>query len=307
MKTFKDFLNTKGADFCKTTEFLPFYALPHIPNPLNHATFKKYFTQAWCHQLIGKVQNYLRNLSSRSVIPQEPTNENSKQEMAKAKHREEYLRSALIESNTKWTNFAFTLLGISKQLLAHIGGLGEANLPLVRKKVSEYERFLMSSEDSVSNASSFLPVSQKEHLANLNFQIVKRDLFDLKDEIKACALFQALRWRLTRTPASVRKAVLDEYIREDILKMTESGLSYLLQKGNLRIIDYACKLANVMASEVQGRSYLLVDVQLIPTFVSVLRKETQDTVLRQNTIGILQKLSLRRRPQSIMIDYKVIE
>ncbi|CAG9311538.1 unnamed protein product [Blepharisma stoltei] len=307
MRIFKDFLNTKGADFCKTTEFLPFYALPHIPNPLNHPTFKKYFNQAWCNQLLGKVQGYLKELATRFSLPKEQSSEASKQEMAKARHREEYLRSALIESNTKWTNFAFTLLGISKQLLAHIGGLGEANLPLVRKKVSEYEKFLMSSEDSVSNASSFLPVSQKEHLANLNYQIVKRDLFNLQDEIKACALFQALRWRLTRTPASVRRAVLDEYVREDILKMADSGLSILLQRGNPRVIDYACKLANVMASEIQGRSYLLADSQLIPTLVSILRKETQDTVLRQNTIGILQKLSLRRRPQSVMIEYKVIE
>ena len=43
MKEFKNYLETKGADLSKTSEFLPFYALPYINNPLAHPQFKHLF------------------------------------------------------------------------------------------------------------------------------------------------------------------------------------------------------------------------------------------------------------------------
>lgn len=300
IKLFKEFLSTKGADFCKTNEFLPFYALPHIPNPSAHPTFQKYFTQSWINELRTRISNYLQSLANYKPA-------NNAQELIRAKNHEEYLRAAIIESNSKWTNFAFSLLDISKQLLGHIGGLGEANLDLMKKKVIEYERFLISSEDSVSNASSFIPVIHKESLMPVNYQLIKRDLFSMTDEVKTCALLQALRWRLTRTSSNVRRSVLDDYINQDILRINETGLSNLLQSGSLRVIDYLSKLSNVIASEVQGRTYLLRDNNLIPVFVMLMKREEKDSILRQNIIGNLQKLSLRRRPQTIMIELKVIE
>ena len=191
--------------------------------------------------------------------------------------------------------------------MAHIGGYGEANLDFIKKKVIEYEKFLITSEDSVSNASSFIPVINKESLTTINYSAIKKDLFSGGDEMKSCALLQALRWRLTRASCSVRRVLLEEYINQDILRINESGLSQLLQNNNSKLIDYLSKLSNVIASEVQGRTYLLRDPQLIPVFVSLMKKEEKDTILRQNIIGNLQKLSLRRRPQTIMIELKVIE
>jgi LisH domain-containing protein ARMC9 len=300
LKLFKEFLSTKGADFCKTNEFLPFYALPHIPNPSQHPTFQKYFTQTWMQELKSRVSNYLQSLANYK--PQ-----NNSQDLIRAKNHEEYLRAAIVEINSKWTNFAFNLLGISKQLLAHIGGMGEANLDLMKKKVIEYEKFLISSEDSVSNASSFIPVIHKDSLAPINYSAIKKELFSMNEQMKSCALLQALRWRLTRTSSSVRRSILEEYITHDILRINESGLSQLLQNGSPKLMDYLCKLSNVIASEVQGRAYLLKDNYLIPVFVGLMKKEEKDTILRQNIIGNLQKLSLRRRPQTIMIELKVIE
>ncbi|XP_077011527.1 lisH domain-containing protein ARMC9 isoform X1 [Tamandua tetradactyla] len=40
---FKTFLETKGAALSQTTEFLPFYALPFVPNPMVHPSFKELF------------------------------------------------------------------------------------------------------------------------------------------------------------------------------------------------------------------------------------------------------------------------
>ena len=36
---FKQFLDTKGSDLSKTSEFLAYYALPYIPNPMQHPSF----------------------------------------------------------------------------------------------------------------------------------------------------------------------------------------------------------------------------------------------------------------------------
>ena len=44
MRIFKSFLETKGAALCQTTEFLPFYALPFVPDPTAHPSFKPLFS-----------------------------------------------------------------------------------------------------------------------------------------------------------------------------------------------------------------------------------------------------------------------
>jgi len=36
MEKFKLYLETSGADFSNTTEFLPYYALPYIKKPQEH-------------------------------------------------------------------------------------------------------------------------------------------------------------------------------------------------------------------------------------------------------------------------------
>ena len=45
LQHFKEYLDSNGSDLSKTTEFLPFYALPYIKNPLDHPTFKHLFTK----------------------------------------------------------------------------------------------------------------------------------------------------------------------------------------------------------------------------------------------------------------------
>ena len=44
MNSFKVFLETQGAALSQTTEFLPFYALPFVPNPKTHPSYKELFS-----------------------------------------------------------------------------------------------------------------------------------------------------------------------------------------------------------------------------------------------------------------------
>jgi LisH domain-containing protein ARMC9 len=58
---------------------------------------------------------------------------------------------------------------------------------------------------------------------------------------------------------------------------------------------------NALASECLGRGYLLQKTDLVEVLVRILHNEEGDTILRQNALGTLQKFSLRRRPQTLMI------
>ena len=43
MHYFKTYLETRGASLSQTTEFLPFYALPFVPHPKTHPSYKELF------------------------------------------------------------------------------------------------------------------------------------------------------------------------------------------------------------------------------------------------------------------------
>ncbi len=43
MDALQQFLQARGSSLSKTAEFLPFYALPHVPEPQNHPSFATLF------------------------------------------------------------------------------------------------------------------------------------------------------------------------------------------------------------------------------------------------------------------------
>ncbi|XP_005883029.1 PREDICTED: lisH domain-containing protein ARMC9 isoform X2 [Myotis brandtii] len=67
---FKTYLESKGAALSQTTEFLPFYALPFVPNPMVHPSFKELFQitpeylQSVCIRLFS---NQMRQSLAHSV------------------------------------------------------------------------------------------------------------------------------------------------------------------------------------------------------------------------------------------------
>jgi len=73
-----------------------------------------------------------------------------------------------------------------------------------------------------------------------------------------------------------------------------------------KVREYFISLINDMASEYQGRSYLLQREDMIPLLVDEITKEPLDTYFRQNVLGTLQKFSLRKFAQTTMIECNVI-
>ncbi|OBS72719.1 hypothetical protein A6R68_12697 [Neotoma lepida] len=66
---FKTYLETKGAALSQTTEFLPFYALPFVPNPMVHPSFKELFQDSWTPELKLKLEKFLALIFKASNTP----------------------------------------------------------------------------------------------------------------------------------------------------------------------------------------------------------------------------------------------
>ena len=71
--------------------------------------------------------------------------------------------------------------------------------------------------------------------------------------------------------------------------------------------EYLVAFLNSLANEYQGRSYLLKYDEIVAMLIETLYTEgSEDSYLRQNALGTLQKFSLRKGAQTAMIEGGVI-
>ena len=61
MEHFKEYLDERGQDLSQTNEFLGFYALPYVPNPDKHPSFRQVFTPKWVTDLRVKLLNFIQH------------------------------------------------------------------------------------------------------------------------------------------------------------------------------------------------------------------------------------------------------
>lgn len=67
---FKDYLDNRGAELSKTSEFLQYYALPYVGNPLEHPTFKAICTKKWASDLREKLKEFLQANLTKNASPE---------------------------------------------------------------------------------------------------------------------------------------------------------------------------------------------------------------------------------------------
>lgn len=90
--------------------------------------------------------------------------------------------------------------------------------------------------------------------------------------------------------------MLVSFINNDILGLSNDTTvaAKLLTHPNELIRDQVSRLLNIIATDCIGREYLLSNhCRLVTDMMHAFKLETQDTTLRQNILGTLQKLSLR--------------
>jgi len=135
-------------------------------------------------------------------------------------------------------------------------------------------------------------------------------------EVEVCATLQALSWRVTKVSPQIRRQNLHSYQHFDLLEMKKNESNAIFNQligengsiGSMRVTEFFIIFVNALASEYLGRCYLLQRKDIVKTLINILfSQRDQDSSLRQNALGALQKFSLRRDAQTIMITLDVIQ
>ncbi|KAF2976171.1 hypothetical protein EK904_010202 [Melospiza melodia maxima] len=286
---FKAYLETKGAALSQTTEFLPFYALPFVPNPMVHPSFKELF-QKESGQCNKEMMQHLH------------------QQLVKREHRYMTNLKRLRKLQMDYRGLLEVTAELVDSLEATVTGKMRYPIPLRGREPdagSLLSRMLFSSLCFHTVKSIFiLYVQDVPLLPSLDYEKLKKDLITGSDRLKAL-LLQALRWRLTTSyPGEQRDTIMQAYINNDLLdchsNCQRSVLQLLYSKSEV-VRQYMARLINAFASLIEGRAYLSQNPTLLQMLEDRLKAEDKDSLTWENVLGALQKFSLRRTLQSAMI------
>uniref|UniRef100_A0A8C3R0D9 LisH domain-containing protein ARMC9 n=1 Tax=Cyanoderma ruficeps TaxID=181631 RepID=A0A8C3R0D9_9PASS len=324
---FKAYLETKGAALSQTTEFLPFYALPFVPNPMVHPSFKELFQDSWTLDLRTRLEKFLSLTLKARQTPRLLTIFSSKnacemiqhlhQQLAKREHR--YVTNLKLFHKLQMDYY--NLLGVTAELVDSLAATvtGKMITPEylqsvcaclfsnhLKQTVAHNIDFTRPGTASTLLRASLasMKVQDVPLLPSLDYEKLKKDLITGSDRLKAL-LLQALRWRLTTSyPGEQRDTIMQAYISNDLLdchsNCQRSVLQLLYSKSEV-VRQYMARLINAFASLIEGRAYLSQNPTLLQMLEDRLKAEDKDSLTWENVLGALQKFSLRRTLQSAMI------
>ncbi|NXQ76569.1 ARMC9 protein, partial [Quiscalus mexicanus] len=326
---FKAYLETKGAALSQTTEFLPFYALPFVPNPMVHPSFKELFQDSWTLDLRTRLETFLSLALKARQTPRLLTI--FKESGQCNKEMMQHLHQQLVKREHRY----MTNLKRLRKLQMDYRGLLEVTAELVdsleatvtgKMITPEYIQnvcaclFSNHLKQTVAHNIDFtrpgtastllraslssMKVQDVPLLPSLDYEKLKKDLITGSDRLKAL-LLQALRWRLTTSyPGEQRDTIMQAYISNDLLdchsNCQRSVLQLLYSKSEV-VRQYMARLINAFASLIEGRAYLSQNPTLLQMLEDRLKAEDKDSLTWENVLGALQKFSLRRTLQSAMI------
>ncbi|KAK1897503.1 LisH domain containing protein ARMC9, partial [Dissostichus eleginoides] len=338
---FKQYLETRGASLSQTAEFLPYYALPFVPNPTVHPSFKNLFQDSWIPQLKDKLEHFLSVTLKSSNTPR--LLNLYKEGGRSTKEAIQQLQLQLVESDRRINSYVrkfnkmqadyHNLIGITAELVDSLEATvsGKMISPeylqsvCVRLFSSQMRQSVVQSTDFTRPGTGYYSMSPYDDgyassllrasiasqrpkevpmLPSLDYEKLKKDLVEGSNRLRAL-LLQALRWRLTRSlPGEQRDTMLQAFISNDLLERystKQKTVLHLMSSRNEIVRQYMARLINAFASLAEGRVYLSQIPILLKRLTEALRMEEKDSVTRENVLVALQKLSLRRSQQTAMI------
>ncbi|KAH9490004.1 LisH domain-containing protein armc9 [Bulinus truncatus] len=336
MSNFKKYIESRGASLSQTTEFLPFYALPFVQNPKSHPSYKELFSENWSKDLKSRLERYFS--STLTATPQPKLFELYNGKDGKGLRQQNLLlsqqvleaekkASAYLKRHSKVQSDYHNLIGITADLVDALESTvqGKHITPEYLQHLCNrlFTSHMHSSVDltrpgtagealRASVIPSLLPLNdQGESYPSLDYIQLKNQIRESVDHKKAL-IFQALRWRLTRTSGAKRDQILNAYIQNDILGCSNPGpyretIMDLLKNSSDAVKQYLARFYNACASLCAGRGYLSTNTDLLPALMDILKGDVRDHMAQEMVLGALQKLSLRRQLQSAMIERGVIE
>lgn len=323
MENFKLYLEQEGPKFSKSEEILSFFALPYMPNPLEHPAFRQIFTNKWLNSIKDKIRvvigkeslegaPILQKMYDKYINPDIKKSDDSivsqvhalEKQLGLVKEENSRLKQKINKVENNYEEYVNEILAISKSTLELLESSRQGK-KVSESSVLEIYSALGKFDKSIKPPHPDLPIEPMQ----LNYAMIIRDLSTLQDDLKICALLQALRWRLTRTSRVIRKENLENYVKFNILctQKPHDGLLDQLLSSTRRVKEYLLRFLNVLSSEKPGRLYLLTKEKVVISLVNVLYAEKQDSTLRQNTLGVLQKLSLKKTAQMEMIQVDMLD
>ncbi|OWF46707.1 LisH domain-containing protein ARMC9 [Mizuhopecten yessoensis] len=338
MTDFKKYLENRGASLSQTTEFLPFYALPFVPNAKSHPSYKELFTDAWIKDLENRLEKFLTLTLKSTPQPKlfdlyrgnkDGDDDDNFQQISR-------LQQQLVDAERKTMSYIkrhnrlqadyHNLIGITADLVEALESTVTGK-PVTPEYLQEICARLFSAHMNQSvdftrpgTASQFLRQSiapqqkameEPEPYPSLDFTKIKQDMADATNKRKAL-LLQAMRWRLTQSNPQQRDTTMTAYRDHDLLGCVQGGPHRTVVLGLLTSSDElvkqgAARLFNAFASLCAGRTYLAQNQDLFTSLLDSLHSEEKESVTREMVLGALQKLSLRRNLQTSMIDAGLIE
>ncbi|KAM9848279.1 lisH domain-containing protein ARMC9 [Aulostomus maculatus] len=343
---FKKYLETRGAALSQTTEFLPYYALPFVPNPSTHPSFKDLFQESRIPRLRDRLEKFLAVTLKSSICPR--LLNLYREGGGSIKEAMQQLQLQLAETDWRATSYMrkfnkmqadyHNLIGITAELVDSLEATvsGKMVSPeylqnvYVRLFSSQARQSVVQSADFIRPGTGYYSMSPYDDgyassllrasiapqrpkdvpmLPSLDYEKLKSDLVEGSDRLRSL-LLQALRWRLTRSlPGEQRDTVLQAYISNDLLERhstKQKTVLHLMRSKNEIVRQYMARLINAFASLEEGRVYLSQIPILLKLLMETLRKEDKDSLTRENVLVALQKLSLRRNQQTAMIEDDLI-
>ncbi|XP_009998629.1 PREDICTED: lisH domain-containing protein ARMC9 [Chaetura pelagica] len=332
---FKAYLEKKGAPLSQTAEFLPFYVLPFVPNPLVHPSFKEIFQDSWTLNLRTRLEEFLSVTLKTSQTPQllalfKENGECNKETL-------QSLQEELVTSQKQYNDLQesyHNLITVSADLVdclkAIVNGKTVSAEHLhsicVRLCSNQMRQSVAHSTDFTRPGTGYYSMSPCDDgyaskilrassvsvsmqdvplLPSVDYEKLKKDLITGSERLKAF-LLQALRWRLTKSyPGEQRDTVLQAYINHDLLDCHSncqgSVFKLFCSKSNI-VRQYTARLINAFTSLSEGRVYLSQNPMLLQMLEERLKAEDKDSLTWRNVLAALQKFSLRRALQSAMIE-----
>ncbi|XP_025058507.1 lisH domain-containing protein ARMC9 isoform X5 [Alligator sinensis] len=277
---FKMYLETKGAALSQTTEFLPFYALPFVPNPMVHPSFKELFQDSWTADLKMRLEKFLSQTVKASHTPRLFTL--YKEHGQCSKEMLQQLHQQLVEADRRSMTYVKRFNKIQADYHNLIGVTAE----------------LVDSLEATVSGKMITP----EYLQSVCVRLFSNQM---RQSVAHSIDFTRPGTRLTTShPGEQRDTVLQAYIGNDLLDChsnCQRNVLKLLHSKSEVVRQYMARLINAFASLAEGRLYLAQNPKLLRMLEERLKAEDKDSLTRENVLGALQKFSLRRALQSAMI------
>ncbi|XP_043196304.1 lisH domain-containing protein ARMC9-like [Amphibalanus amphitrite] len=342
MTAFRDYLGNKGKQLAGNEELLPFFALPYIPDPSKHPSFRQLFQDEWAESLRSEVSSFVHEMTSGAGSPSRLVQLYLSRDLLARQAHHLLVRShdRLLETQRHYKRLRRRHLRLQEDYRRLIGVTGELTSALevsVREGGVDLEATLgaccqifpqlfsktiqqHATDQNKSSPELILRQSVARHQADsvlpaaarfpLDLAAVRHHLSEDSGRAKAL-LLQALRRRVTRS--SSRLEVVKEYVDGDLVGLrhvddyTRHVLSELTPPEPHVVQQSWARLLNCMASFGAGRTYLCGHQPLLDTLLKVLQYQKLDAVTLDMVLATLQKLSLRRAAQSRMIEWGMVE